>query len=303
MVQSGGNILATGPSHRALGVPSIHGAREEWLLDQQIRGLSPITLAWYRDKTEPLLRYVDPTAPVVSLQREDVRRLLADIQARGRKAKTVHAAHRACKVFINWCVEEQGFAMDIRLVKMRPPVVPDAERFEVYTADELLRLEAYFRPSLRDTLVMSLLLRTGIRLAELTGLQLADRLPPDQLRVFGKGRKERTVPMSIRLQKDWLRYVERERGKEPGPIFPLKRDGIRALLRRAGRATQAHVTPHKFRHSFATAFCRKAIEEGREVDLERLRLVLGHTTYALLPRYVHLAKSDLVKGWERVAPY
>jgi site-specific recombinase XerD len=303
-MQQIGSPLERPESHVAWTAPSVHGAREEWLLDQQIRNLSPVTVAWYREKTEPLLRYIEPTAPVTTLQREDVRRLLADIQARGCKPSTVHAAHRALRVFINWCVEEQGLAMDIRLVKMRPPLVPDSEHVEVFTGEELARLEDYFKPSLRDTLLQSLLLRTGIRLAELVNLKLEDRPPQtDQLHILGKGRRLRVVPMSARLMKDWLRYIDRDRGKAPGKVIALERQGVRAVFRRAAVATKVHVTPHKYRHSFATAFCRRAIEKGEQVDLERLRIVLGHRTYALLPRYIHLAKSDVVKDWDRIAPF
>jgi integrase/recombinase XerD len=69
------------------------------------------------------------------------------------------------------------------------------------------------------------------------------------------------------------------------------------MLNRLGNALGYRVHAHKFRHTFATAYLRNG------GDIERLRRILGHTTYAMVMRYVHLRKDDLYIDFESRTPY
>jgi integrase/recombinase XerD len=79
-------------------------------------------------------------------------------------------------------------------------------------------------------------------------------------------------------------------GGQPTPLTP---DAIQTLFKRLTRETGIHVNPHKFRHTFAT----RALSAG--VDVMALPKALGHTTLAMVSRYVHYQKDDLLDAWRQ----
>jgi site-specific recombinase XerD len=182
----------------------------------------------------------------------------------------------------------------------------------VFTATEV---EAMLRAATpRDRLILELLVGTGLRLSELCGLQVADfRVDhPDgpylDVRV-GKGSKQRAVPLTTSLTRKLRQYISRDRpatrttalfvtehGRAREDRRPLSRNAVELLIRRLGRRAGVdgnRVSPHTFRHTFAT----RAVSAG--MDPIRLQRVLGHTTLTMVSRYVHFGKSDLLRGWDR----
>lgn len=152
----------------------------------------------------------------------------------------------------------------------------------------------------RNAAMIELLYSCGLRVSELTSLRLSDIFPDDgYLRVYGKGRKERLVPMSqsaIRAIEIYLatRTVEPKKGEEVY-LFLSKRGKaisritvftiVKAL---AGKADiQKSISPHTFRHSFATHL----LEGG--AHLEAIRLMLGHADISTTSIYTHIDRSHL----------
>lgn len=83
------------------------------------------------------------------------------------------------------------------------------------------------------------------------------------------------------------------RGGQGGTGGPLTTRGIQIVLYRLGQKTGIHVHPHKFRHTFAT----RALSAG--VDVMALQRALGHSTLAMVSRYVHYQRDDLLEAWRR----
>jgi len=166
--------------------------------------------------TRPVADLVGAEAAVTDITLESIRQVIGQArnretrQGRQRKDSSVHAEFRASRAFVRWCAR-QGWEMDSRLLLMENPEVTGDE-VDIFTPAEVRQIQEYFAGSLRDRLIVGLLLGTGIRLAELAGVKLADK-HDDRLEVLGKGRKKRWVPLSLQLRKDWTRYVERERPK------------------------------------------------------------------------------------------
>lgn len=152
----------------------------------------------------------------------------------------------------------------------------------------------------RNTAMIELLYSCGLRVSELTSLRLSDIFPDDgYLRVYGKGRKERLVPMSqsaIRAIEIYLatRTVEPKKGEEVY-LFLSKRGKaisritvftiVKALAEKAD--IQKSISPHTFRHSFATHL----LEGG--AHLEAIRLMLGHADISTTSIYTHIDRSHL----------
>ncbi len=147
-----------------------------------------------------------------------------------------------------------------------------------------------------------------MRLSELCGLVVED-FEDDGESAFlkvrhGKGAKFRRVPVSSRLRRDLVRYLNRWRPDSPHHNLLLRADAqpvrvvsMAELFRRLGVKVGFGVRAHRFRHTFATEYLR----QGGEI--ERLRRILGHTTYVMVMRYVHLDKGDLGRDFDLRSPF
>jgi integrase/recombinase XerC len=156
----------------------------------------------------------------------------------------------------------------------------------------------------RDTAMLELLYASGLRVSELTGLDLGNvDLETHTVRVLGKGRKERIVPYGTaasRALQAWLAV----RGAKPGPVFlgmRGRRINVREVydvVREAARAvgiTRA-VSPHTLRHTFATHLL------GRGADLRGIQELLGHSRLSTTQRYTHVGADQLLKIYDAAHP-
>lgn len=153
----------------------------------------------------------------------------------------------------------------------------------------------------RNVAIIELLYSCGLRVSELCSLRLADIFMDEEyLRVFGKGRKERLVPMSQKAIRSIERYLS-----SPGRAEPKRGEEIYLFLSKRGvrisRITvfalvkdlaakadiQKNISPHTFRHSFATHL----LEGG--AHLEAIRLMLGHADISTTSIYTHIDRSHL----------
>lgn len=157
----------------------------------------------------------------------------------------------------------------------------------------------------RDAAILELFYSCGIRLSELVGLNADALLPGDNcVRVLGKGRKERLVPVGEYAMEAILNYRMRA-GLEPhGPLF------ISRLRRRmTGRSVQLmldkylrcsdlpfHISPHKLRHTFATHM----LDAG--ADLRAVQELLGHASLSTTQIYTHVTKTRLKQAYLNAHP-
>jgi integrase/recombinase XerC len=156
----------------------------------------------------------------------------------------------------------------------------------------------------RDIAILELLYASGLRVSELSGLDLDDVDRTEcTVRVLGKGRKERIVPygtQAARALETWLG----ERGEQGGPVFTNARGGrltvrsVHTIVRRAARAAgiTRRVSPHTLRHTFATHL----LDGG--ADLRAIQELLGHSRLSTTQRYTHVGAEQLMKVYDRAHP-
>ncbi len=170
----------------------------------------------------------------------------------------------------------------------------------------------------RNKAILELLWATGMRVSELSGLNFGDlELDNNEIRVFGKGAKERIVLVSNRAKRFLIQYIESARPLIPGvnaikidtsdssPVFinntgfRLQTRTIRNVINEIVERIQLpkHVTPHVFRHSFAT----RLIENG--ADLRVVQELLGHTSISNTQIYTHVSTQHLKDVYNTAHPH
>ena len=153
----------------------------------------------------------------------------------------------------------------------------------------------------RDAAMLELLYAAGLRVSELVNLKLQDiNLEAGFVRVFGKGSKERVVPIGLPAKTKIESYIENARQtalkNQPSPYMfiaragrPITRQGFWKLLRRYAAKAQIHkkISPHSLRHSFATHL----LEGG--ADLRAVQIMLGHVDISTTQIYTHVTRKHL----------
>ncbi len=182
------------------------------------------------------------------------------------------------------------------------------------TNDEIKKILAPETPetpeALRDSAILELAYASGLRLSELKNLRLEQlHLEAGFINVIGKGNKERVVPVGKKAIAALNRYIDSARPKfitpkSPANVFLTRRGTPFAAVtlwlrikKRIGRAGVArNITPHMFRHSFATHL----LEHG--ADLRVIQELLGHANIATTEIYTHVASSRLLEIHKKFHP-
>ena len=275
-------------------------ALDLFLAAKAAEGVSPRTVEWYRMINGRAVRRFGAERPLDGVVAAELRAWLLELR-QSLAPESIAGYVRGLKVFGNWCAaEELGTAAGFRA--LRRPRVP-RRIIAPFTDAELQRLLAIAEP--RERALILLLLDTGLRLAEVTGLRVGDLRPDGTMRVMGKGSKERIVPLGATARRALMRYVaERGAVRPADPLFlgrwgrPLCRKSIQLAVadlgRRAGVATRC--SPHTFRHTFARSYL---VNGG---DVFSLQQILGHTTLDMVRRYVSLTEADLVARHRVASP-
>ena len=163
---------------------------------------------------------------------------------------------------------------------------------------------------IRDAAMLELLYAAGLRVSELVNVKLQDiNLEAGFVRIFGKGSKERIVPIGLHAKEKINLYLKTSRPahlrQTQSPYLfvvrdgkPMTRQGFWKLLRRY--ATQVglskRITPHSFRHSFATHL----LEGG--ADLRAVQIMLGHVDISTTQIYTHVTRDHLKKLHQKFHP-
>lgn len=275
------------------------------------RRLSPHTDSNYARDLAALVRYCDTEriADPAGLDGQHVRLFAARSHAAGLAPRSVQRRLSAVRSFCAFLVREGVIAanpaVDIKAPKAgkRLPGTLDADQ-----VTQLLTITASDPLALRDRALMELAYSSGLRLAEIVGLDVVDLDLADRtVRVHGKGGKTRILPVgrpAISALRAWLR--ERAALARPGEKAVFvgragRRIGGRAVqlrvaywARRQGLGVQVH--PHLFRHSFATHL----LESSR--DLRGVQELLGHADISTTQVYTHLDFQHLARIYDAAHP-
>jgi integrase/recombinase XerD len=272
-----------------------------WLED----GLSPRSLESYRRDLAQLFAWLAQRglAPDAA-QRDSLQAFLAHRTLEKKvAARSLARQLTAIKRYHRWLLREgrrtddPSLTVDApRLPKPLPKSLSEAE------VEALLAAPDVATPlGLRDRAMLEALYAAGFRVSELVGLPMAAvSLTDGVVRIFGKGGKERLVPLG-EVAQDWIQRYAREarpallKGRGCEALFVTERGGpmtrqmfwylIKRHARKAG--ISAHLSPHTLRHAFATHL----LNHG--ADLRVVQMLLGHADIATTQIYTHVARERL----------
>ena len=274
------------------------------------RRLSPHTEAAYKRDLAVLVVYCDQEklAHWKQLDNFHVRTFAAREHRDGLGPRSVQRRLSALRGFFNYLIRE-GVIKANPAAEIRAPKAPKRlpKTLDVDQVASLMEKRATDELSRRDLAMLELLYSSGLRLAELAGLDVADLDLADRtVRVLGKGSKTRILPVgkqAIAALRAWL--ADRAGFAKSGAALFTGRNGerlgARAIQKRVGRwATAAGLGvplhPHLLRHSFATHL----LESSR--DLRGVQELLGHADISTTQVYTHLDFAHLARIYDESHP-
>lgn len=279
------------------------------------RGLAENTLTSYRRDLTQYGQYITKEKEIKSwndVTRNDIVAFLYKIKDKGKSAATIARMISSIRSFHQFLIREQIVQSDASLYVETPKL--DRLLPDVLTAqeiDKLLEIKGSSPLEIRNKAMLELLYATGLRVTELVTLHVTDlHLTMGFVRCFGKGSKERIIPLGEIAKaaiEDYLANARDElikKNKKETRLFanhhgrPLSRQGFWKVIKKI--ALQAglmkEITPHMLRHSFATHL----LENG--ADLRSVQEMLGHADISTTQIYTHITKTRLKDMYDQFHP-
>lgn len=291
---------------------------EEYLGDVALRRAAKTEAAYRRDISSYEEWLGERRTALRDVGEGDVLAYIAHLRDNGRKASSINRALAAVRGLHRFGLDELGFATD-PTEHVRAPKVPEAIPKSL-TEEEVDRLLGAVTgsdpPARRDRALLELLYGTGMRISEAVGLSLSDLALDDGIvRVFGKGSKERVVPVGRIAREsldEWLRDGGRgamapprwARRGDAEAVFlnsrggRLSRQGAWAIVRRYGERVRLadRLSPHVLRHSCATHM----LERG--ADIRVVQELLGHASISTTQVYTRVSADLLQRAYLAAHP-
>ena len=269
------------------------------------RGYSPNTLDAYRRDLKKLLDYIEVQEgiSVYDVQLSDLQHFAAGLHDIGIHPRSQCRILSGVRSFFRF-LQMDGYRDDDPSELLESPVLGE-HLPEILSAEEVDALESSIDLSKweghRNRAIIEVLFSCGLRVSELVSLKMSDLYLDEQyIRVFGKGSKERLVPISPKAINElhyWFQYRDAMRIKpgEEDYVFlnrrgaHLTRTMILIMIKQqaALAGIQKTISPHTLRHSFATVL----LEGG--ADLRAIQAMLGHESIGTTEIYTHIDVSTL----------
>ena len=287
-----------------------------WLADQ--RNASEMTVKSYSLDWQDFFAYLEDEENKIMSDTEIgdidvlmIRRYTYSLSRRNMSRNTVHRRLAAMKSFYKYLLKQEWISenpMDQIPLPKREKRLP---RF--LSQDDMVKVlehpDISTESGCRDQAIMEVLYGAGLRVGELAALTLDSiNLSTSFIRVMGKGGRERLVPLGSKACESLSRYLEisnqSRRQKETRHLFLNARGGslsdrsIREIVKKncLGAQTKEIISPHGFRHSFATHL----LDNG--ADLRAVQELLGHRKISSTQIYTHVSRGQLRKVYYLAHP-
>ncbi len=273
----------------------------------KIRNLAPRTLNVYAERLGYLARHLEKKSiDIEDVTKHDIQNYLMELIG-SVSDETVNGRIRVYRRFFNY-LEEEGLwdkpnpTYKIKLIRVEKKIKPVLSPEQIQMVLSSLNKKTY--EGYRNLAIIMLFWDAMIRKEELITLTVSNiDLRTGLIKVFGKGRKERQVPMGAKMIKTLHFYLNRWRNGTPGDLAFCQRNGkpitsrhCHKIIQDLGKKANITVYPHLIRHSAATYFIRQG---GSPVILQK---ILGHTSLVVTQNYLHMSNQDMIDTYSHFSP-
>lgn len=289
--------------------------REEFAFHCQCRNLSPRTIKNYGKQIDYLIRFLqgEGIKHIQDVEPKYIKAFLLEMKRTEHTPNYINDLLKAYKVFFRYAYNE-GYTDTLLTEKIQNVKAPKVI-IRTFSEQELKKMTSYYQGydylSIRNKVIMLLLIDTGIRLSELIGLT-EGQLKYDYIIIRGKGAKERVVPKSPLLGKWLIKFLTVRKSYFAYHMIPenmfLSRNGkpltstmIDHIVKEAGRACgvseDTRVSAHTFRHTYA----QYQLKNG--LDIYSLSRLLGHESISITQTYLNgLRDKEILKQAQNTSP-
>jgi integrase/recombinase XerC len=278
------------------------------------RNLSSHTIRNYFSDLSQFYEYLTGVLKKDTLLIEDLRNIdhiilrafLANLYEKGLSKSSVARKISTIRTFFNYMCREGNLVNNPGKMVSTPKRGKTLPKFlSVDEADRLLGAPVgEDRLSIRDRAILETFYSAGLRIGEIVAINLEDlNLSEGLIKVKGKGRKERIVPVGKKAVEAIKKYLATSQLTNTLPLF-LNKYGRRITTRSVHRIVDKYkklsglwdITPHSLRHSFATHL----LEGG--ADLRSVQEMLGHASLSTTQRYTHISMDKLMEVYDKAHP-
>ncbi|MGS0682764.1 tyrosine recombinase XerC [Shewanella sp. 125m-7] len=272
------------------------------------RQVSAYTVRNYLFELKRVEKLFSETESWLCQYHESLQAILAKLHRQGLSPRSLSLTLSSLKQFYEFLLREQQIKVNPAISLTAPKQgKPLPKNMDVDSVSHLLDIDANDPLSFRDKAIMELFYSSGLRLAELAALNVSDiQFSEAQVKVLGKGSKERIVPigkLALTAIAQWLE-LKRDIACEDDALFVtakgkrLAHRSIQARLAKWGQeqAIGIKVHPHKLRHSFATHMLESS------ADLRAVQELLGHANLSTTQVYTSLDFQHLAKVYDGAHP-
>lgn len=275
------------------------------------KGLTNNSIEAYQRDTLSFVSFLESNgiASFREVKQEDIVNFLALLKSKNYATATITRHLIAIKVLFRFLKREREIDHNVTLYLQSPKlwqVIP-----EVLTLEEVEALldqpNVKTEVGTRDKAILELLYACGLRVSELCRLEIYD-VDESTVRVFGKGRKERIVPLGSKASEaidDYLaKYRDHYDSETVKQLFvnhrgkPLDRIAVWKMIKQYGKKAgiTKNMSPHTMRHSFATHL----LDNGAELRV--IQEMLGHASISSTDRYTHVSRAHLQNAFDQFHP-
>jgi len=284
---------------------------DKFITNQKVVGNTKDTIEYYKKRIGYFIDFVDDkdiNNVVIDDYNSYAIYLINKVTNKGSKlsSATIKTTLNATKIFLKYSYDNKYMISD--LYKNIKPYKQMKKTIVVLSAEDINKLlnsqNEFTIIGLRNLLAISLMLDAGLRVSEVVNLNVEDISKElGVIKVLGKGKKERLVPLTDSIIKYYDKYVFLA-SLYSGSLFldsdtglRMTSSGISQILRRIKKEQHFNkLHPHYLRHTFATLFL---VNGGDPVHLQ---LILGHTTLYMTEQYLHLANQMTLQKQKKFSP-
>ncbi len=279
------------------------------------KGLAANTIQSYSQDLSQFVKFLKDlgVSEIKDLTKQQILEFMGQQKELGKRPTTISRKITTLRNFFKFLVRERTIEIDFskyfelpHIYKKLPEVLSITEVTNLLNAPDVNSVLG-----LRDRAMLELLYASGLRVSELLGVESADlNFEMGYLNVFGKGSKERIVPVGVTALEWCRKYLDEGRGKlvdtakHTSLMFlnrdggSLSRQGFWKIIKQYAKAAgiTKNLSPHVIRHSFATHLLEN------DADLRSVQEMLGHSDISTTQIYTHISNKTLRDVYKRTHP-